>query len=283
MPTEIRIRASDPGSSSRAFPWPVLETGNSSYENGIYSVVCEDNKPGESFLLRHSVQNAPLLQKWAESKRLTFVCTVASPRSMYRTLQVSLVPEHLVKWDTTDLGEHPMFTPILVTRDEIAHVVDAETDGLNRIWHGKELFLPKGARVAVGPTFKFQSGISGLLDFNLDENLAPGQFRVEDSSEDGFKFKVHLATDLHEHLHSHRQELVGRNIMAHIVSAALGILKRNYTTDNEEEGWKSSHNLLGLAELLEEKGLGHWADDEFRPEQAATCLYPHKLPGGNDQ
>ena len=189
----------------------------------------------------------------------------------------------LVNWDPKDLGEHPMFTPMLVTREEISHIVDAETDGLNHIWHGKELLLPKGARVAVGPTFKLQSGISGMLDFNLDENLAPGQFWVEASSEDGFKFKVHLATDLYEHLRYHRQELIGSNIMAHIVSATFGILNRDYATDDEEEGWKSYHNLLGLAELLEEKGLGHWADDAFRPEQAATCLYPHMLAGGNDQ
>ena len=282
MPTEISVRASDPGSSSRAFPWPVLEAGNASYENGIYSVACEDQTQGESFFLYHSVKNAPLLEKWAESGQLAFVCTVAAPRSMYRTLQASPDPEQLVRWDPADLGEHPMFTPMLVARDEISHVVDAETDGLSQIWQGRELFLPKGARVAVGPTFKFQSGISGMLDFSLDKDLNPGEFRVEDSSEDGFKFKVYLAANLFQHLRHHRREIVSGNIMVHIVSAALGILKRDYAMDDDAEGWKSYHNLVGLAELLEEEGLGHWADDDFRPEQAATRLYPHRLSEGSE-
>ena len=282
MPTEISIRASDPGSSSRAFPWPVLEAGNASYENGIYSVGCEDQTPGESFFLHHSVKNAPLLEKWVESGQITFVCTVAAPRSMYRTLQASSDPEQLVRWDPADLGEHPMFTPMLVARGEISHVVDAETDGLSQIWHDKELHLPKGARVAVGPTFKFQSGISGILDFSLHQGLNPGQFRVQDSSEDGFKFKVYLAADLFQHLRYHRRELVSGNIMVHIVSAALGILKRDYATDDDAEGWKSYHNLVGLAELLEAEGLGHWADDDFRPEEAATHLYPHRLSEGTE-
>ena len=277
MQPEISVRASDSGTRSRAFLWPVLESGNSSYENGVYSIRCENKELGKSFLLHHSVENAPLLQKWADSEQLFFVCTVASPRSMYRILKKSSVRQQPVQWDPMDLGEHPMFTPMLVTRNELSHVVDAQTDGINQIWHGKKLCLPKGARVAVGPSFKFQSGITGILDFNLDKALSCGQLRVEPSSEDGFKFKVHLAKNLYDHLVHNRQELVGGNIMVHIVSVALGILKRDYDSDSGDEGWQSYPNLDGLAEMLDKKGLGHWTDDEFKPELAATILYPHKV------
>ena len=279
MPTEIKIRASDPSSSSRAFAWPVLEAGNGSYEKGVYSVRCEDKEIGKSLSLLHSVQDAPLIEKWMASGKTSFVCSVAAPRSMYRTIHASNTPEQLVEWSRDELGEYPMFTPMIVAKEGIQHVVNAEQDGLSQIWDAKDLRLPTGARIAVGATFKLQSGISGLLDFNLDDGLGSGRFRVEPSSEDGFKFKVYLATDLYEHLRYRRGDLAGANIMVHVVSAALSILQRNYHQDEGKDGesWRSFRNLVGLADLLEQHGLGHWSDEHFAPEMAATGLHPHQL------
>ena len=281
MPTtSISTRAADPGNSSRAFPWPVLEAGNDSFPDGVYTVTCVDKEPGKSFELRHEVHGAPLIQRWLDSGKLDFVCTVAAPRSMYRMLHKSGAREQVIAWQQQELGEYPMFTPMIVAQESIRHVAAADADGLNQIWDGRNLILPKGARVAVGPTFKFKSGIGGLLDFNLDESLSPGRFRIQPSNEDGFKFKVHLAVDLYQHLRHQRNELTGRNIMVHVVSAALGMLKREYAEDDEEagEGWQSHRNLVGLADLLEQEGLGHWSDDNFQPELAATGLYPHMIP-----
>ena len=279
MRHEICTRASDPDSSSRAFPWPVLEAGNGSFQHGIYSAVCEDKEPGQSFLLRHKIQGAALIEKWMEQGKLCFVCSVAAPRSMYRVLHKSLTPKHLIEWKQEYLGEFPMFTPMIVARDDIDHIAEADSDGLNRIWDNKHLQLPKGARVAIGHTFMFKSGIEGLLDFNRDENLENGRFRVAESAEDGFKFKVHLAPDLYSYLQYHRRdESAGKNIMVHVVSIALSILQKDYSEDEENEGWKSFRNLVGLAELLQQKDLGHWSYKEFRPELASTGLYPHKLP-----
>ena len=279
MRTEISIRAYDPSPSSRAFAWPVLEEGNGSYESGIYSVSCEDKEQGRSLMLVHSVSGAPLIENWMASSMVSFVCSVAAPRSMYRVLHVSDTPEQMVEWSRDDLGEYPMFTPLLVARESIQHVVAAGADGLSSIWDGRELQLPKAARIAVGPTFKLQSGLGGLLEFDFDDELGLGRFRIEPSSEDGFKFKVYLATDLYEHLRYHRGELAGTNIMVHVVSAAFGILQRDYKRDEDDDGesWQSFRNLVGLSDLLEKYELGHWSDDNFAPEMAATGLYPHRL------
>lgn len=95
MRTEISIRASDPNSSSRVFAWPVLEAGNASYPNGIYSFVCEDKEPGKSFSLMHSVRGASLITEWMESGKTSFVCSVAAPRSMYKKL--GIYTENLTK------------------------------------------------------------------------------------------------------------------------------------------------------------------------------------------
>lgn len=278
--TEISTRSSDPGPSSRAFHWPVLEAGNDSFPSGIYTVTCTDQDVGKSITLQHQVQGAPLIEQWIEQGKLTFVCSVAAPRSMYRTLHQSETPEQAVAWQRNDMGEYPMFTPMIVASVGIQHTASVERDGLNRIWDGRKLDLPKGARIAVGNTFKFKSGIDGLLKFNLDEDLALGQFEVQASTEDDFKFKVSLASNLYHHLKYYREEPASTNIMVHVVSAAFSILQRDWSEDNpdEGEGWQSFRNLIGLADFLQSRGHPNWDSDDFRPEKVATALYPHKLP-----
>lgn len=275
---KISARAADPNPSSRALPWPVLEAGNASFPEGEYSVTCENKETGQSFTLRHQVQGAPLIERWLAAGKVEYVCTVAAPRSMYRKLHKSGTPEQVIAWQQSDLGEFPMFTPMLVARETIAHTVVAVSDGLNPLWNGRELNLPPGARIAVGPTFKFQSGIAGMLDFVEDKDLPDGQFQVTESHEDGFKFKVHLATNLHRHLKFHRNDAAEKNIMVHIVSAALSLLQREYRDDNDAEGgWQSFPNLSSLAARLQERSIPHWAEEGFQPELAATQLYPHIL------
>ena len=277
--TEISTRSSDPGPSSRAFHWPVLEAGNSSFPCGVYTVTCTDQDIGKAITLRHEVQGAPLIEQWIEQGKLAFVCGVAAPRSMYRTLHQSETAEQVIAWQREDLGEYPMFTPMIVAGVDVQHTSNAERDGLNRIWDGRELALPKGARIAVGSTFRFKSGIDALLQFNLDETLGPGRFEARPSTEDGFKFKVSLAPDLYHHLKHRRADMAGANIMVHIVSAAFSVLQRDYSEDNEDEGgWQSFRNLVGLADFLQSRGLPRWDADDFRPEKVATALYPHKLP-----
>ena len=280
---EVSTRASDPGSGTRAFPWPVLEAGNDSFPSGIYTIVCADKELGKSFELRHELHDAPLIEQWQGQGKLYFVCTVAAPRSMYRALHKSDVPEQVIAWEQHDLGEYPMFTPMIVAKEDIQHTVEATSDRLNRIWDKRKLLIPKGARVAVGHTFQFKAGINGILDFNLDESLPPGRFRVQPSTEEGFKFKVHLALDLYQHLRYNRTDNAGNNIMVHVVSAAMNILQRDYAKDDEEEGWRSHRSLLGLADLLEQNDLYHWSDEEFQPELVATKLYPHIVPSEGAQ
>lgn len=280
MQTELVTRAAEPESGCRAFAWPVLEAGNGSFRLGTYSIVCDDKEPGRSFLLQHSISDAPLIEKWMTQERLLFVCAVAAPRSMYRALHVSEDPKQLIEWNQEDLGEPPMFTPMILTRFNFDYVTTSQADGLDQIWDNRQLRLPKGARVAIGTTFRFMSGIEGILDFNQNPDLEPGRFEVRASAEDGFRFKVHLAHDLFVYLRHHRSknETTRRNIMVHVVTAALSLLQKDYGEDDGDEGWRSFRNLVGLANLLQENDLAHWSTDEFSPELVSTGLDPHILP-----
>ena len=276
----VNIRSSTPASGCRAFPWPVLEAGNGSFVRGLYGVDLEHKEPGRSFELTHRIEGAELIERWIRAGFVRFVCSVSAPVSAYRQLHVSENSKHLVKWNPDDLGSYPLFTPMIVCGQDIDHRIDADSDGVNVLWDGMELRLMKGARLAVCSTFALQSGVRGLLDFCQREDLEAGQFQIEPSSEGGFRFKVQLAVDLFRYLnreHS-RQEPGGRNIMTHIVSAALSRLQRDFGDDDGGEGWESYANLLALANELEKQGLPNWSDDTFQPEIAATRLYPCRIP-----
>ena len=273
---EISVNAADPASAIRSFPWPVLEEGNGAFSKGVYTVDVEHRERGRSFELSHQVQGAALIERWIQEQKVSFACAVAAPVSAYRRLHRSSEPAHLVRWDPDDLGTHPLFTPMILSATELRFTIEAGRDGVNALWDGRTIDLPKGARLAAGPTFALQSGLLGLLDFRQDDDLESGRFRMEASREGGFRFNVYLAPDLHGFLRSHRQEAVGWNIMTHIVSTALARLHRKYGEDDGEEGWKSYANLVALADELDRQGLPHWEEESFEPELAATTLYPHK-------
>ena len=272
----IGVSTSDPASAIRAFPWPVLEAGNGAFVDGVYTVDVEHKERGRSFMLSHRIQGADLILRWIREGEVRFACAVAAPVSAYRELHESSDPSHLVQWAADDLGSHPLFTPLIVSAGEMRCTIDAHRDGVNELWEGRTIHLPKGARLAVGPTFALQSGLLGLLDFRLDERLKPGQFRVQASRESGFRFNVYLASDLHRFLAIHRQEAVGWNIMTHVVATALAQLHNDFSDDTGDEGWESYPNLVSLAEELEQRALPNWTNERFEPEVVATALYPHK-------
>ena len=272
----ISISTADPASAIRTFPWPVLEAGNGAFASATYAVDVKHKEQGRSFDLSHRILNAPLIERWIDEGKVRFTCAAATPESAFRQLHVSSNSPHLVQWDPEDLGAHPRFTPMIVLAAKMDIVIESARDGVNGLWDGRAVDLPKGARLAIGPTFALRSGLLGLLDFRLDETLKPGQFRVEASHEGGFRFNVYLAADLHDFLATQRQEAVGWNIMTHIVSTAFGQLARDFHKDDGEEGWESFANLVSLAQELERRGQPHWTDEVFEPEVVATALYPHK-------
>lgn len=281
MSGRITIQASDPASASRALPWPVLERGNISYPEGAYSIIVDYRgvkDRGQTVSIAHEITGAPLITRWIAQGKLRFTCAVAAPISAYRKLITNSEPSYTLRWDPHDIGSHPVFTPMIVTHTKVIHAVEAQKDGIDPLWDGHVLHLPKAAKVAIGPTFALKSGLLGLLNFRPDDDLKSGQFRLESSREDGFKFEVRLSVDLYRYLKGGRSEDTGANVMTHIVSAALGVLASDYTTDDGDEGWASHPNLVALAALLEEKGVQHWSEETFDAALAATTLHPHRVP-----
>ena len=272
------MRTSEPSEDVRSFAWPVLQRGNTSYPDGLYHADVEPGSDRRSFRITHDVRGAPLIARLIADGKARYACTVSSPIASYRAIHTSPSPTHRVEWSHDDLGAAPLFIPLVVTTAEVHRTLDAEADGVAALWHRRNISLLKGAKLLIAPPFQLRSSLLQLLSFELDETLRNGQFEVRPDTNEGFKFVVALAPDLHGFLRHRREHRHRRNIMTHIVSAALALLHRDYNEDDGDEGWRSHSNLTALSDYLESQKLPVWDDEGFRPERVATALYPHLLP-----
>lgn len=269
------------GEVSRSIPYPVLEDGNLSYPEGQYqvSIVPDGNV---SVVVDHQLQGAPFINRQLVQDKCRFGCLVSVPLTGYRKLELSKDPRQVVQWDIDVIGEPPMLRPIVVTIEEFTCKLDS-SDGVNEAWRNRTITFPKGARLALRGYLKAFSSLNQLLEIVKDPNLPAGSLEVQPCSEEGYYFKVKVATDLFSFIQDHRGYQLHRgSILTHIASRCFEILKQNYGPahdDNEDEGnWRQFRNLLALSELLEQNDLSIWDEDEFSPEKVATRLYPHKLP-----
>ena len=277
MAYEISISSSDPAPAGRGFPWPVVELGNASYPEWKYTVKVETVEAGRSIRVVQELVGALLIDKLSQDGRVMHICTIADPYTMYREVFKSEQPGQLLKWNPSDLGQHPIFTPMVVSARD-TDLILSESDGVSDIWVGKKISLVKGSRLAVFPPFALSPGLGSLLKFKVDDNLPPGRFQVKPSAVSEFKFIVSLSQDSFTHLKFDRSTPAGSNVMTHIVSRAFTILKQDYSEDNEEDGgWRSYESLRRLSAQMKQMGIEDWTSDNFDPAYAATIFYPHKI------
>ena len=273
---QVEVVAPGPSNAIRSDHHPILESGNLAFPRGRYTL---DFQPGDNRLsctLIHRIEQAPLITRLIETGQAQYGCVVSAPVSSYRKTHLSADAQQTVSWRAEDLGEPPLFTPMVLCMETFQLTLDASADGLHRIWDGQAVTLHKGTRLALGSVIQFEASIIHLLSMQEDSSLQPGQFAVDPQTEP-FRFIVRLSAELHRFLrydHSaHRT-----NIMTHVVTACLALLQRQFGDDDDESGWKSHRNLVAFADHLANHQLGHWTDDDFQPEKAATALYRLIVP-----
>ena len=280
--TRIVTAARSSSNAIRSHTHPILEEGNLSFPSGTYAVAFEDGPDRSSFHLEHQIEGAPLIARLLDEGKAKYVCTVSSPISSYRATHISREPKHEIRWDREELGEPPLFTPMIVSTADHSLELDQARDGVHAIWDGQPIQLLKGSRLALGPVIQLRSSILSLLSFRRNPDLKPGSFCVSAETEP-FRFLVELSPDLHQFLRYSNKDPNRHNIITHIVTACLALLQRDFNKDDDDEGWKSHRNLQAFADFLKDKDQPHWGDEEFRPEQVATELYPHVLPPNEEE
>lgn len=280
------IEAVGPTSTNavRSNKHPILESGNLSFPNGKYTLEFEPQPDRTSFFITHKIEGAPLINRLLDKKFAKYGCIVSSPASGYRKTLLSTSSRQEIRWDVSDLGEPPLFTPIIVcSKKKVNLSLSIECHGIHEIWNKEVISLEKGARLAVGQVFQLQSTILNMLTIHDDKDLEKGQMSVQSQTEP-FRFSVHVSTEVFNYLSHYRTEL-RNSIMTHIVTACLAHLQRDYSKgeDDPEDGWQRYRNLSALADYLRAKGHCHWSDDEFQPEAVATSLYPLRIPIGPNE
>ena len=279
---EVVTEARSPNTAVRGHAFPALESGNTSFPEGRYVVGFEGGPDASSFTVRHRIEGAQLINDVIAEGLAQFVCTVASPNSSYRVSHVSESSTHMVAWESTDLGEPPMFTPMVVVAKPFTRTLDRVRDGVHELWHGRAVAFERGMRLALSDVVLMRSSVLNMLLFERDPTLQEGSFRVEGQDREGFRFRVHLAPDLYRFL-KESEDLCRRHIVTHIVSACFRVLKDDFSNDEEEEGgWRSYRGLQAMAEMLKENDLPHWTEPDFSPEFAASTIYPHRVDGVSD-
>lgn len=270
----------------RVFQHPVLEEGNLSFPNGEYAPEIKIDTDDYSTVVRHIVHQAPFIERLVERKQAACSCVVSIPITGYRRLFVADGFEQKIKFDEAQLGEPPILCPLIVCRENVRHTLSSE-DGVHQMWVDKEIYLEKGTKVALGPAYRMVSSLQSLLSIENDSSLKPGQIHVSLCSEDGFYFKVRMASDLHVFVQKPegKDRYFHRNsILTHVCSSCFALLAKEYGDNREsEEEWRSYANLRALAAEMESKGLSIWNTDDFSPEETATAMWPHRIPAQEEQ
>ncbi len=283
MTTHLNVVDPGPSNSVRMDSHPILESGNLAYPNGRYRLAVDQADSRESLIITHQVVEAPLIENFIDRGVAKYGCIVSSPLSSYRRTHLSCSARQTIEWRRDDLGEPPMFTPMVLCTEPVSVVLDSDKHGVHKIWHGKAVQLRKGARMALGDVFRFEASVAHLISMHEDKSLSSGQFYVEAKTEP-FGFVVRLHPDLHRFIKRdrgcHRD-----TIIVHIVTACFSLLQRDYGNNPDSEGWESYSNLKALAGHLEENEFPHWGSEDFHPEKVATGLYGLTIPNseGKDE
>lgn len=281
--TVIETSATTPSNAIRTHSFPVLEPGNISFPDGVYSVGFAPGTDRHSFTLHHRIRGAGLISRLLRDDRARYVCAISSPRSSYRRTFTSREPQQVVRWNGDDLGEAPQFTPMIVSVGAENLALDAARDGVHESWAGHRLQLVPGQKLAVGQVVYLKASVLQMLSLHADQDLPMGSFVVEGNTEHGFHFHVRVNPDLHAFLRFGGADQARQNIMTHIVSACFSFLQREYREDEEEGEWSTHRSLVALQETLLSQGLPHWTEEHFRPEEVATRLYPHVWTAASDE
>ena len=264
----------------RSFPYPALDEGNLSFPNGSYESEFQAVVGGCTVHVQHEIQGAPLVRRLVEEGKAACSCVVAIPVTGYRRLFLAEGFRQEVRWDKAFAGEPPVFQPQVICLEDIEHTLN-EDDGVHKMWLGQRVTFPKGGKISLGSSYRLLSSMQSLLSFEKNTDKEAKQMSVSACSEEGFYFKVFVHADLFDFLNQPGEgnHLLRHSIMVHAASACFALLARQYgDSEDEEDSWRAHPNLRALAAEMENMNLTAWYEDDFRPEEAATEMWPHRIP-----
>jgi len=155
-PYTIEAVAPGPSNAIRSHDHPMLESGNLSFPEGRYLLNFLPGEDRSSYVVEHRIEGAALIERLLGAGQARYACIVSSPISSYRRTHLSSEARHKVGWNSDDLGESPLFTPMILCVESQTITVDSDRDGVDRLWNKQQINLRRGSRLALGSVIQLQ-------------------------------------------------------------------------------------------------------------------------------
>ena len=271
----------------RSLPYPAIEHGNFSFQDGEYSATPHlRDTSGCSVELEHKLIGAPFIESLIEKGEAKYGCLVSVPKTGYRKLFLTNSCKQKVTWKLAVVGEPPILGPVILYIGDDKQHKFVEKDGVAKVWQGREVIIPKGARLARGHYLRPRATMLNLLSVKLRKEMPAGNFTVVDNSNKGFHFTLEAAQDVYNFVQKPEGESrLRKSILIHAISRCFEILKEKYSDSSEDEdtssNWDELSNLRALARWLDDQKISHWSEENFDPVLEATKLYPVDIPKNN--
>ena len=210
----------------------------------------------------HVLQSAPELQQAIETECAVWATELRCPKTLLSRVEVSREPKQVVEWDKHEV-EHQLYIMPGVLADRDFELSD---EGLNPIWEGYRLRIPKGWWLARGDTSRSDTLAQSLLRFLMSKDLENGRMRVKpDESSGELHFVVYLAPDIWPRIRSDRTLQI---------SALIGALAQLPKTLKGREPGDLPSVAQEIRDRLEQADVPIWDQIGYDPALAATAIEP---------
>lgn len=267
----------------RSLPYPAVEHGNFSFPSAEYLTVPKIQEAGKNSVeLEHKIVGAPFIEELIKGGKAQYGCLVSVPKTGFRKLVMSDSNSQLVSWKLDMAGEPPLLGPVILYVGDDQGYMLSDKDGVAGAWQGKEIMIPKGARLAKGRYLRPTASLLSLINVKLSQDLDAGGFKVEANTNQGFRFHLEAAKDVYDFLQNPQGNTeLRRAIIVHAITGCFEILSKEYSGKSEEDsgdGWEQYSNLQVLSDWMNTKNIPHWSGSDFDSMAAATKLYPINIP-----
>lgn len=273
---------------------PLMSDTRMDYPNSAYFAVVSRGSDQNSMEIMHAVRGDSLVANMLEASEAAFAAEVSAPYATYRKTEVSenidgkLSVEQTVSWESNKIIQPVYIRPLVIATQKKKITLSADSDGVHSLWDKQTVTLLPGTILAIDKFWRSKSTMESLLRLVKDETLLPGTYRVDESTSEGFHFKVKAHPDLFGFLANPDDRTDHRDaILVGALAAGFEILRRKYSANEEDAGeggydWRGFPTLRALHMHLVIEGITPWDEEDFCAEQAATMLRPLQFPGGTD-
>ena len=279
----------------RIASYPIMTPGGLDYaEHHMHEIerTSDPSQPRDTIGILHRIRGDNLVSQLLIENRAQFACTIVSPWCAYRRVEKAIgVPQPTAEGIqlvqqleiVTDQFSPPvMFQPSVITNTVVDRFTAKASHGLDELWIGAEITFPLAAIIAVQSFWNAKTMMQSILRLKKvsDGSLKVGSFEVKDVSEEGFYFLVEVEDHLFNNLRNPESFEHRDSIYSMALSQGLAILRGGRYRDREY--WMEQQNLKLLYQMLKERNVPTWEDDDFKPNQVAATFHPHRVKQAQD-